>query len=171
VIQQHHGTTLIQFFYHKAIKAKEQSLLPLALTGSSTAGIAHESAIDESNFRYDGPKPQFKESAIILLADCIEAASRSLKKVTPQSIGEFVDKIVDSKIEDKQLDESPLTMEELKKIKSSFCFTLLNMLHNRVEYPGKEGSGKNKGVKRGNTLTPMPIRNHASSDSNKRAAI
>lgn len=173
IIKQHHGTTLIQYFYHKALKAKEQSLLPLTLSGNSTAGATDESSVDESNFRYDGPKPQFKESAIILLADCVEAASRSLKKVTPQSIDEFVDNIVDSKVEDRQLDESPLTLEELKKIKASFCFTLLNMLHNRVEYPKQEATGKGRAAKKGNTPTPMPqpVQSHASSDSNKRAAI
>ena len=172
VIQQHHGTTLIQFFYHKALKLKEQSLLPLSLSEAGAAVSIEESGADEVNFRYDGPKPQFKESAIIHLSDCIEAASRSLKKVTPQSITDFVNGIIDSRVSDMQLDECSLTMEDLKKIKSSFYFTLLNMLHNRIEYPGKDVNQKARGNKRSSSNTPIPMKNpNAQPTGNKRAAI
>jgi membrane-associated HD superfamily phosphohydrolase len=94
--------------------------------------------VSETTYRYDGPRPQFKESAIILLADSCEAASRSLKKVTPQSLGELIDKVVAEHINDGQLDESPLTFAEITRIKSSINFTLLNMLHSRVAYPAGE---------------------------------
>lgn len=133
VIRQHHGTSIISYFYNKALQHAAQTTLPLAV-GNSTAGLQADS-VDESTFRYDGPRPRFKESGIILLADCIEAASRSLRKVTPQSVEELVDSIIRDRIDDRQLDECPLTIQEINRIRKSFSFTLLNMLHNRVEYP------------------------------------
>jgi cyclic-di-AMP phosphodiesterase PgpH len=138
VIQQHHGTTLIRFFFQRALNDSRHA------TTGSTPGFtkpANESAskVCESTYRYDGPKPQFKESAIIHLADSIEAASRSMRKVTPQHLGELIDQIFRDRIEDGQLEEAPITFEELNKIKSSFTFTLLNMLHSRVGYvPAEE---------------------------------
>ena len=103
------------------------------------------SKVSEVTYRYDGPKPQFKESAIIMLADGIEAASRSLRKVTPQHLSELIEQIFRERIADNQLDESPLTFEEISKIKSSFTFTLLNMLHARVAYPPGEGRPEDRG--------------------------
>jgi len=94
-----------------------------------------EAPVCETTYRYDGPKPLFKESAIIMLADGVEAATRSLRRVTPQHLGELIDQIFRSRVEDGQLDEAPLTFAELTQIKSSFTFTLLNMLHARVAYP------------------------------------
>ena len=91
--------------------------------------------VDESTYRYDGPRPAFKESAIIFFADGVEAASRSLRKVTQPAIEELIDNMFKSRIEDGQLDECPLTFKELHEIRSSFTYTLLNMLHSRVEYP------------------------------------
>ena len=91
--------------------------------------------VSEATYRYDGPRPQFKESAIILLADSCEAASRSLAKFSPQNLEELINKIVQTHIEYGQLDECPLTFAEITKIKHSFNFTLLNMLHSRVAYP------------------------------------
>ena len=89
-------------------------------------------------FRYAGPRPQFKESAIISLADGVEAASRSLRTATPEALRDLIDRIVRERFEEKQLDEAPLTFEEITKIKNSFQFTLLNMLHSRVAYPASE---------------------------------
>src|SRR5690606_16557103 len=146
VIRQHHGTSLIQYFYHQA-KQKEIRESEAPATGSSRIEIEK---VSESTYRYDGPKPQFRESAIIFFADSIEAASRSLKKVSPQNIDELIDKIVTSRIEDGQLDECPLTMQEIAKIKKSFSYTLLNMLHSRVEYPSEE---KTKPAASGNDKT------------------
>ncbi|MBL4576418.1 MAG: hypothetical protein JKY51_10050 [Opitutaceae bacterium] len=94
--------------------------------------------VSETTYRYDGPKPRFKESAIIFLADSIEAASRSLKKVTPQNVEELISQIFADRMQDGQLDESPLTIAEIAKIKESFVFTLLNSLHSRIAYPKKE---------------------------------
>jgi hypothetical protein len=124
VIKQHHGTSLITYFYVQALKGKGRS--------------QNEIRVEESTYRYDGPKPQFRESAVIFFADGVEAASRSLRKVTPQSIDELIDSIFEDRIADDQLSECPLTFEEIKKIRNSFSFALLNTLHSRIEYPDKE---------------------------------
>ncbi|HYC72625.1 MAG TPA: HDIG domain-containing protein [Opitutaceae bacterium] len=124
VIAQHHGTTLIQSFYRKARATRAPS-------GPEPA---------EAAFRYDGPKPQFKESAIIFLADPIEAATRSLRTVGAVQLGELIDRVFAERIADGQLDEAPLTFEEYAKLKTSFTFTLLNMLHGRVAYATGEAS-------------------------------
>jgi putative nucleotidyltransferase with HDIG domain len=163
VIVQHHGTTLIKFFYHKA--SKQQRLLSQSPFGRQRSAEARakdeaerpEPGVDESSYRYDGPKPNFKESAIIALADCVEAASRSLRKVTPQSVEELIESIINDRIEDHQLDDSPITILELKKIKESFTFTLLNMLHSRLSYPGvDEAETPTKGKTREKNIVPMP---------------
>jgi putative nucleotidyltransferase with HDIG domain len=148
VIQQHHGTTLLRYFFERA---KHETRGPFgSVTPFSSQEKAHpprrgdtiyplHSKVSEVTYRYDGPKPQFKESAIIMLADGVEAASRSLRKVTPQHLSELIEQIFRERIADGQLDESPLTFEEITKIKSSFNFTMLNMLHSRVAYPPGEG--------------------------------
>ncbi|MGC6456119.1 MAG: HD family phosphohydrolase [Coraliomargaritaceae bacterium] len=133
VIGQHHGSTLIQYFYHRA-KVKQQGDTPSPISGNG-GRILGEPKVEESTYRYDGPLPAFKESAIIFFADSIEAASRTLPKVTQPSIEELINKIFNERIEDRQLDECPLTFQELARIKSSFTHTLLNMLHARIEYP------------------------------------
>ena len=94
--------------------------------------------MEESTYRYDGPKPQFKESAVIFFADAVEAASRSLKKITPHSISDLIDTIFEARIADDQLSECPLTFEEIKKLTNAFSFTLINTLHSRIEYPDKD---------------------------------
>lgn len=142
VIQQHHGTTLIRYFYHRAVNYTRPAALPAPGNGTPSKdpfaslppGLGPV-PVSESTYRYDGPRPRFKESAIIHLADGVEAASRSLRKVTPQHLGEIIDQIFHDRMEDGQLDEAPITFEELSKIKTSFTFTLLNMLHGRVAYP------------------------------------
>ncbi len=141
VIRQHHGTSLIRYFYHRALgsatrpPASSAAPVPFPGTRNSLAPGLEPVPVSEATYRYDGPRPQFKESAIILLADGCEAASRSLQKVTPQGLAELIDKIVGDHIADGQLDESPLTFAEITRIKSSFNFTLLNMLHSRIAYP------------------------------------
>ncbi|MDR2983045.1 MAG: HDIG domain-containing protein [Puniceicoccales bacterium] len=144
VIEQHHGTGLIQFFYHKACqKASVESRLPFPATqpGSNPAptNVSAEGirSVDERVFRYDGPRPRTKEAAVILFADSVEAASRSLKKVTPQTVEELVDTLITSRIADGQLDLCPLSFREVQRIRASLKFSLTNMLHHRVEYPGE----------------------------------
>jgi hypothetical protein len=126
VIRQHHGTTLVKYFYHQAKQRLKQEKLPYG---------EPEGEPDESTYRYDGPKPRFKESAIIFFADSVEAAARSLPKVTHHSVEELLENIFQDRLEDAQLDECPLTLEEISKIKQSFLKTSLNMLHSRIEYP------------------------------------
>jgi len=98
--------------------------------------------VSQTTYRYDGPLPQFKESAIIHLADGVEAASRALRKITPQHIGELIDQIIKDRQEDGQLADAPITFQELAKIKSSFNLTLVNMLHSRVAYPAPDPAEK-----------------------------
>jgi hypothetical protein len=154
VIQQHHGTTLIRYFY---LRAKEGGNRPpkgsgpasfVARSGSQDPFPPTAAAVPaaESVYRYDGPKPQFKECALIALADSLEAASRSLKQVTRESLGELIDTIYRERIADGQLDDAPLTFAELAQSKKSFIFTMLNMLHSRVAYP-PAGEGKTEGLK------------------------
>ncbi len=133
VIQQHHGTSLVRFFYERAVAASRTPFSP-----NDTPPVAKD------DYRYDGPRPQFKESAVISLADAVEAASRSLRKVTPQHLGELIESIFRDRIADGQLDEAPLTFAELAQIKSSFTFTLLNMLHARVAYAEGTEDGDQK---------------------------
>ena len=130
VIRQHHGTTLVKYFYHQAKQRFKQDTL--------SYGEQDLVEPDESTYRYDGPKPRFKESAIIFFADSVEAAARSLPKVTHHSVEELLENIFQDRLEDGQLDECPLTLEEVAKIKSSFTKTTLNMLHSRIEYPEDE---------------------------------
>ena len=118
VIQQHHGTSIMQYFYNKALRQQE----------------ANGGTVDPLVFRYDGPKPQFKESAIISLADAVEAASRSLTKVSAQAVTELIESVVKERIESGQLNECSVTLKEINQLKKSFQFTLLNMLHARVSY-------------------------------------
>ncbi len=148
VIQQHHGTTLVRYFYQRAVEA---SRAPFAATTRKRAAATETPLAplaplptpfpplpDTEAFRYDGPRPQFKESAIISLADGIEATTRSLRQVRVEDLRETIDRIVAERIAEGQLDEAPLTLEEITRIKNSFQFTLLNMLHSRVAYPPAE---------------------------------
>lgn len=131
IIRQHHGTSLIQYFYYKALNSEEKN----------------GKKVDERLFRYNGPKPQFKESAIVSLADALEAASRSLKKVTSQTVAELVEYIVNGRMNDGQLSECGLTPMEIIKIKETFKFALLHMLHSRVSYPKIQPSkARNKSI-------------------------
>jgi putative nucleotidyltransferase with HDIG domain len=128
VIRQHHGTSLVRYFYDRAVERTRGPFARKHPEGDTVAVPQHE-------FRYEGPRPQFKESAVISLADGVEAASRSLRTATPEVLRELIDRIVAERILDHQLDEAPLTFEEITKIKNSFQFTLMNMLHARVAYP------------------------------------
>ena len=142
VIRQHHGTNLIQYFYYQA-KQKKKNKANNQSEVQNPSRNKEINLVDESTYRYDGPRPAFKESAIIFFADGVEAASRSLKKVTQPAVEELIDEIFKDRIEDGQLDDCPLTFQELQKIRGSFVYTLLNMLHSRVEYPKEETIGDN----------------------------
>ena len=125
LMSQHHGTSLVRYFFHQA--AGDES--------SDAAAL-------EQQFRYDGVKPQTKEAAILMLADAVEAASRSLSKPTPGRIESMVEDIINDKLLDGQLDECDLTFKDISRIKDSFVRTLTSMLHARIEYPDAPGEGK-----------------------------
>ncbi len=118
IIEQHHGTSLISYFYHKAKK--------------------FEGYVDESLYRYPGPKPRTKEAAIVMLADCVEAATRSLDDPTPSKIKNLVSSIVNNIFMDGQLDECDLTFKDVKRIREVFVKMLISFYHKRVKYPGQE---------------------------------
>jgi membrane-associated HD superfamily phosphohydrolase len=142
VIQEHHGTSLIKFFYHRALKLRDE------IQQQFEEGKAHEEDIPEvkkESFRYAGPRPRTRESAIISLADSVESASRSLQKPTPKKIDELIDSIFRDRLNDGQLDDAALTLEDLATIKRSFSATLRSMMHTRIEYPKiEEGMEKPK---------------------------
>ena len=94
------------------------------------------SEADESDFRYPGPKPRSKETAVLMLADAVEAAARSLTQPTPSRIRGVVTRILDARVKDGQLDESPVTFEDLAEIRERFIPILTALFHARVHYPG-----------------------------------
>jgi putative nucleotidyltransferase with HDIG domain len=132
VIQEHHGDSIVAYFYRRA---QEQKKLELEKVDRRLENPEDLPMIDEKNFRYPGPRPRTRESAIIALADMVESASRSLRKPTPTRIRALVEDLVRAKIHDGQLDECPLTLQELAIVKDSFASTLRSMLHSRVDYP------------------------------------
>jgi len=118
VIREHHGTSLIQYFYYKALERKRQAEAETELSTTGAPRIVLDQ-VNEATYRYEGPCPSFTESAIIMLADSVEAAGRSLRKITPQAIDELIDKIITARVEDGQLDRCPLTFQQLAKIRVS----------------------------------------------------
>jgi putative nucleotidyltransferase with HDIG domain len=125
MIAQHHGTTLIRYFYYQALSDIE--------AGDETAppGL-------EERFRYPGPKPQTREAAIIMLADSIEAAARCLEKPNTERLEALIQNIVRDKIEDGQLDECDLTFQDVRRISDAFLHVLTAMMHGRIDYPERE---------------------------------
>ncbi|MCX7918865.1 MAG: HDIG domain-containing protein [bacterium] len=121
IIEQHHGTTLIAYFYQEALEMHEMT--------------ENGEELDESHFRYPGPKPQTIESAIILLADAVEAATASLENPTEKEIHLLVRKLVNDRFTDEQLEECELTLRDLHLITESFVRSLLLKYHRRIEYP------------------------------------
>jgi putative nucleotidyltransferase with HDIG domain len=116
-IREHHGTQKIGFFWDKAME------------------LDPDGELDEKDFRYSGPKPQSKETALVLLADSVESAARVLQDPTPESIAELVNRIVDFKMSEAQLDEAPLTLREVAIAKEQFVKVLTGMYHHRLDYP------------------------------------
>lgn len=121
-LRAHHGTTLASYFYQVARRSLQD------------AGLAEDAGL-ESSYRYDGPKPWTREQAVLMLADTVEAASRSLEKPTPHRLAEMVDTLLRDKLLDGQLDLCPLTLAELHEIRAAFTFALANVLHGRNPYP------------------------------------
>jgi putative nucleotidyltransferase with HDIG domain len=135
VIQQHHGTSMVFYFYKKALDQQE------AARSDGKIAAMHEEdlpEVSESSFRYGGPKPQTRESAIISLADSIESAARSLERVTPQKIEQLITDIIRKRVADEQLDDCDLTFRDLQSVAESFRHTLSSMMHSRVAYPDEK---------------------------------
>jgi len=120
-INQHHGSGLIYYFYQRALEKS-----------------GHDNTLNEEEFRYPGPRPQSKEAAIVLLADSVEASSRALSDPTPARIRGLVQKIINNKFIDNQLDECELTLKDLNKIAASFARVLTAVFHTRLEYPDRK---------------------------------
>lgn len=131
VIQQHHGTSTVYYFYRKALEQQEK--LRAAISDENSEEAPTE--VREASFRYHGPRPQSKECAIISLADGIESASRTLEKVTNQKIDHLVEEIIERRLVDGELKECDLRMTELAEVAESFKRTLRSMLHTRIAYP------------------------------------
>lgn len=128
-IVEHHGTTAVRYFYHKA-KSQDES-------------------VKLEDFRYSGPKPQSRETAIVMMADTVEAAVRSMTEPTPAKIEDFIHKLIREKLEDGQFDECPLTLSDLNTIANSFSSVVTGIIHERIEYPDIDLT-KEKGVRDAN---------------------
>ena len=127
IMVQHHGRTVMSFFYQKAVSKQGQD------------------AVNEEDFRYPGPLPQTKEAAIVMLADAVEASTRSIKDPSPGRIKGVIEDIVQERFQSGELNESPITLRDLEKIKESFLISLAGLFHTRLEYPEKEdGRGQVK---------------------------
>ncbi|MDP8237908.1 MAG: HDIG domain-containing protein [Candidatus Hatepunaea meridiana] len=118
-ISEHHGSSQLSFFYAKAVKERGDD-------------------VDEALYHYPGPNPQSKETGIIMLADTVEAATRSMGKITHQEVQETVDKLIRMRLAEGELDECPLTLREIGKIKNAFKQALTGIYHQRIAYPGQE---------------------------------
>jgi len=151
VIREHHGTSLVYYFYKKALDQQQA-----AHTDGKIAQMHDEELpeVSESSFRYGGPKPRTRESAIVSLADSIESAARSLERVTPQKIEQLITDIIRKRTADGQLDDCDLRFKDLELIAEAFRHTLSSMMHSRVAYPDdkdtktKRGSGAMSGIRR-----------------------
>ncbi|MFB4330723.1 HD family phosphohydrolase [Paenibacillus sp. CR_12] len=121
IAEQHHGTTFLHYFYHKAVRqAEEQGVEP---------------DFTEDDFRYPGPKAQSKESAIVGIADSVEAAVRSLRKPTVEQVESMIEKIIKGRLDDHQFNDCDLTMKELDIIAKTLKETVMGIFHSRIEYP------------------------------------
>lgn len=116
-ISEHHGRGLTKYFYNTAVNENPDIV------------------IDKEDFRYPGPNPQSRETAILMMADCVEAASRSLKEYTPEAISSLVDKIIDAQISEGLLKEAPISMRDIETVKQTFKKRLSTIYHSRVAYP------------------------------------
>lgn len=122
-IPEHHGTSTMSFFYHKALEKSRRK-------------------VNRERFRYPGPIPQSKETGIVMIADSLEAASRSLEEITEDSVDALVHKIISLKLAENQLDESGLTLGDLGVVRKAFTDVLLSSLHQRPKYPAAEDTRK-----------------------------
>jgi len=121
LIEQHHGTTLVEYFYHEANRRNDNN--------------PDATPVPESAYRYPGPKPQTKEAGILMMADAVESASRSLSDPTPSRIEGLVSDMIDRRLRDGQFDECGLTLREIAEVRESLIKSLIGIYHGRVKYP------------------------------------
>jgi putative nucleotidyltransferase with HDIG domain len=131
-IRQHHGTRLIKFFYHKAAEQRD----------------ADAGEVTEEKYRYPGPKPQNKVMGVLMLADAVEAASRTLVEPTPAKIRGLIRTILDDCLQEGQLEHTDLTLSDLRSVSESFDRVLANIFHQRIDYPGFDFNAGPKREKR-----------------------
>ena len=122
MIEQHHGTTLVDYFFHEATRELQSQSDP-------------EEEVDESAFRYPGPKPQTKEAAVMMLTDCVESASRALSDPTPARIEKLVHNLALNRLLDGQFDECGITLQEIQTVEQSLKKSLTAVYHGRIKYP------------------------------------
>jgi hypothetical protein len=130
VIAQHHGTSRIRYFYDRAKQLEE---------------FSGNRRVEETEFRYKGPKPQIKEAALVMMADVVEAATRTLKAPTPARIEALVTELIDKIFADGQLDECEMTLRDLHKVAGQFSAVLNGRFHGRIEYPESNGDAAKRG--------------------------
>ena len=130
-IKQHHGTTVVEYFYQRACQQEKD-----ARAGGSLMNVRPEDIpkVSEESYRYPGPKPQTVEAVIMGLADAAESASRSLERPTPQRLDDLVHDLLKDRIDDGQYDEAPVTVCQLQEIASSLVSSLSSMYHSRIAY-------------------------------------
>lgn len=140
-ISQHHGTSLVSYFYNEALKQEG------------------EEAVKEEQFRYPGPKPNTKETAILMIADAVESAVRAAKNPTSEEIDSIIDKIIKERLNDGQLEDSPLTLKDLKTIAETFSRMLRGMHHKRIKYHNElvQELDKNSSKATATTVSPGEV--------------
>ena len=172
-IATHHGTTLLSYFYRRA----QEQASAQGGSGSNDSGAASQGepgsdvgasrqplgtavaegqadgGVSEERFRYDGPRPESRETAIVMLADGVEAAVRSLGRPTPERIAEMVERVVAARLAERQLDKSALTLGEVDQVKATFLRILVGVYHTRVEYPEQ----LERAVLLGSESTAVPV--------------
>ena len=138
-IREHHGTTRVEYFYHKAVQMADDP-----------------SSVDESAFRYPGPKPHTRETAILMLADSSEATVRAMRPQTRDEMLEIIRSVINRRLMSGQLDDSPLTLKDLSQITEAFARVLQGIHHPRVKYPGEEKPRASASQSSVSVSTPKP---------------
>lgn len=121
LIEQHHGTDLVRYFYARATENEN----------------SHRDRLRETDFRYTGPRPQTKEAAVLMLADSVEAATRAINKPTPARLESLIERMIKERLDDGQFSECDITIKELRLLSTAFARVLSGLFHTRIEYPEK----------------------------------
>ena len=137
IIEQHHGITVLSYFYNRALQGAQSATIPAAdVSQAPLASLLNNlSAPDVARFRYAGPRPQSKEAAIVMLADSIEASSRALPHVTPETLREHIRHMIAARLTEGELSECELTLRDMGTIEEAFIHVLRGALHQRIQYP------------------------------------